>query len=101
MDKKKVTLGEIVDFPIDDFRKSIVNEKVSVGVINNLIHVMSGAYYDLVHRKNAVLDMLKKGEISKKEAEYTIQGIYAELTKLEQKITYLKERSKELLDTTS
>lgn len=101
MDKKKVTLGEIVDFPIDGFKKSIVDEKVSIGVINNLIHVMSESYYDLVHRKDAVLDMMKKGKVSKKEAQLTIQGIYVELTKLEQKIVYLRERSKELLDTTS
>lgn len=100
--KKEVsTLGQIVDMPFEQFKEEVVKQKVSIGVINNLILMLSSAYHELKNRKEAVLDLVFTNKKTKEEVKPALDGLYAEMTKLEQKITYLKERSKDLLDTTS
>ena len=42
--------------------------------------------------------MSLKDPDSKDEVERVIKGIYAEMIKIEQKVTYLKQRSKELVN---
>ena len=79
--KEHTTLGTIVDLPFGEFVKQLEEQKVNIGVNNNLILMLEGTYNALRVRKEAVLN-----------------GLYAEMTKLEQKIVYLKERSKKLLD---
>ena len=99
--KQVSTLGQIVDMPFEQFKEEIVKQKVSVGVINNLILTLSSSYHELKMRKDLILDSVFTNKILKEEATPALNGLYAEMTKLEQKITYLKERSKELLNTTS
>lgn len=100
--KKEVsTLGQIVDMPFEQFKEEVVKQKVSIGVINNLILMLSSAYHELKNRKEAVLDLVFTNKKTKEEVKPALDGLYAEMTKLEQKIIYLKERSKDLLDTTS
>lgn len=100
--KKEVsTLGQIVDMPFEQFKEEVVKQKVSIGIINNLILMLSSAYHELKNRKEAVLDLVFTNKKTKEEVKPALDGLYAEMTKLEQKITYLKERSKDLLDTTS
>ena len=91
-------LGKIIDLPIEDFKEEIVKQRVNTGVINNLIILLSSTYHNLVDRKEGVLNLVFKGEKTKEEMQPVLEGIYAELTKLEQKIVYLTERHKELLD---
>lgn len=96
--KEQTMLGQIVDLPFGEFKKQIEEQKVNLGVTNNLILTLSSAYYDLRRRKEAVLDLVFSNKKTKEEVKPVLEGLYAEMTKLEQKIVYLKQRSKELLD---
>lgn len=91
-------LGRVIDLPFEDFKKELEVQKVNIGVNNNLILLLTSTYNDLRNRKEAVLDLVFTGKKSKDEVKPALEGLYAEMTKLEQKITYLKERSKKLLD---
>ena len=93
-------LGKIIDLSLEDFEKELVNQKVNIGTMNNLILNLEGAYFELRTRKDAVLDIVFKGGKSKDDPEIkkALDGLYAEMTKTEQKITYLKQRVKELID---
>lgn len=95
----KTMIGQIVDLPLKDFKKELVHQKVNIGTINNLILNLEGAYYELRIRKEAILNLVFKGEKSKDDPEIkkALEGLYAEMIKTEQKITYLKQRSKELV----
>lgn len=91
-------IGKIVDLPLEDFEKELVHQKVNIGTINNLILNLEGVYYELRTRKDAVLKMKFEGAIKEAEAQNALNGLYAEMIKVEQKITYLKQRSKELIN---
>lgn len=91
-------IGKIVDLPLEDFEKELVQQKVNIGTINNLVLNLEGVYYELRTRKDAVLKMKFEGAIKEAEAQNALNGLYAEMIKVEQKITYLKQRSKELIN---
>lgn len=93
-------IGNIIDLPLEDFEKELVRQKVNIGTINNLILNLEGAYFELRTRKDAVLDLVFKSGKSKDDPEIkkSLDGLYAEMIKVEQKITYLKQRSKELIN---
>lgn len=94
-------IGRIVDMPIDSFKKEIVGQKVSIGIINNLILMLNSTYFELKSRKEAVLDLVFTHKKTKEEMTPVLEGLYAEMVKVEQKVIYLKERSKELLNSLS
>lgn len=98
--KAETMIGKIVDLPLKDFEKELIRQKVNIGTINNLILNLEGVYFELKTRKEAVLNLVFKGEKSKDDPEIkkVIDGLYAEMIKTEQKITYLKQRSKELVN---
>ena len=75
-------IGRIIDQPMKDFKKTLEKEKTNICTMNNLIHYLNGAYADLRQRK---------------EIEKAVKGIYAELIKIEEKVTYLTEKVKELV----
>lgn len=91
-------LGRVIDLPFEEFKKELEVQKVNIGVNNNLILLLTSTYNDLRSRKEAVLDLVFTGKNTKEEVKPSLEGLYAEMTKLEQKIVYLKERSKKLLD---
>lgn len=97
---QETLIGRIVDLPLEDFEKELIKQKVNIGTINNLILNLEGAYYELRTRKDAILDLVFKGGKSKDDPEIkkSLDGLYAEMIKIEQKITYLKQRSKTLLE---
>ncbi len=92
-------IGDIIDLPLEEFERELISQKVNIGVINNLILNLEGAYFELRTRKDAVLDLVFKGGKSKDDPEIkkSLDGLYAEMIKIEQKITYLKQRAKELI----
>lgn len=97
--KKEVSeLGKMIDMPLDNFKASLTMQKVPIGVINQYILLFEATYAELRGRKDAVLDLVFKGEKTKDEVKPVVDGLYAEMTKLEQKIVYMKERVKELLN---
>ena len=91
-------IGKIVDLSLEDFEKELIEQKVNIGIINNLILNLEAVYFDLRSRKDAIIKMSFETTIDRAEAEKMISGLYAEMIKVEQKITYLKQRSKELVD---
>lgn len=94
-------IGQIVDQPMKDFKKSLEEQHTNVGTMNNLIHCLNGAYADLRQRKDTIMKSLESEDLTnkdRKEIEKTVKGIYAELIKIEEKVLYLQDRVKELVD---
>ena len=100
--KQSITaIGQIVDQPIEEFKKSLEEQHTNVGTMNNLIHYLNGAYADLRQRKDTIMKSLESEDITpkdRKEIDRTVKGIYAELIKIEEKVTYLQDKVKELID---
>ena len=96
--KELSMLGKIVDMSLEDFEKELKEQKVNIGTINNLILNLEGVYYELRTRKDAVLKMKFEGAVDTDTTKSALNGLYAEMIKVEQKITYLKQRRKELID---
>lgn len=100
--KKSVTaIGQLVDLSMSDFKKYLKENNVNIGVMNTLIMSLNGAYYELKQRKEALMTMYTSDNtpaFQKKKVEKSIKGIYAELIKIEEKVVYLTETSKNLLD---
>ena len=96
LEESTQVIGYIVDMPFEDFKEELVKQKVSVGVMNNLILLMESIYFDFRNRKEALIKLVFENRLTKEETEKAINGLYAEMTKLEQKIVYLKDRVKEL-----
>ena len=92
------TFGKIIDMPLVDFERELVEQKVNIGTINNLILNLESVYFELRMRKDAILKATFEGTISHEESNKAVNGLYAEMIKVEQKITYLKQRSKELIE---
>ena len=100
VEQQTSTIGRIIDMPMEEFKEELVRQKVNIGVMNNLILNLEGSYAELKSRKDSVLDLVFKGMKSKDDPEITksLEGLYAEMTKIEQKVVYLKQRVKELVD---
>ena len=100
--KQSITaIGQIVDQPMEDFKKSLEEQHTNVGTMNNLIHYLNGAYADLRQRKDTIIKSLEIEDITKKdrkEIEKTVKGIYSELIKIEEKVIYLQDKVKELIN---
>ena len=97
--EEKSMIGKIIDLPMEDFERELVEQKVNIGTMNNLILNLEAIYFDLRNRKDVILNSIFEGRLEKDaETEKAINGLYAEMTKLEQKIIYLKAKVKELSD---
>lgn len=96
LEESTQVIGYIVDMPFEDFKEELVKQKVSVGIMNNLILLMESIYFDFRNRKEALIKSVFENRLTKEETEKAIKGLYAEMTKLEQKIVYLKDKVKEL-----
>lgn len=100
--KQSITaIGQIVDQPMEDFKKSLEEQHTNVGTMNNLIHYLNGAYADLRQRKDTIMKSLESEDITpkdRKEIDRTVKGIYAELIKIEEKVVFLQDKVKELID---
>ena len=103
IDQEKSMIGKIIDLPLEDFERELVEQKVNIGTINNLILNLESIYFELKVRKDAILDLVFKGVKFKEDPEVkkSLDGLYAEMIKVEQKITYLKQRSKDLINVDS
>lgn len=96
--EEKSMIGKIIDLPMEDFECELVRQKVNVGTMNNLILNLEAIYFDFRQRKDVLMQSVFEGRLTKEETDEPIKGIYAEMIKLEQKITYLKAKVKELSD---
>lgn len=94
----KSTIGCIVDMSLEEFEAELVRQEANVGVMNNLKLNLSGVYNELVVRKDHIIQRVISGEIEKTpEIEKTLNGLYAEMIKVEQKAVYLTQKVNELL----
>lgn len=95
----EVNIGEIIDMPLGDFKKELVSQHVNIGTINNLILWFESIYSELSGRRTAIMDLVLKGIRAGNDAEVvkSLEGLYAEMTKIEQKVVYLKEVREKLL----
>ena len=96
--EERSMIGKIIDLPMEDFERELVRQKVNVGTMNNLILNLEAIYFDFRQRKDVLMQSVFEGRLTKEETDEPIKGIYAEMIKLEQKITYLKAKVKELSD---
>lgn len=99
-EESKTMIGRIVDLSLEDFEIELIRQKVNIGTINNLILHLEGIYFELKMRKDGVLNLIFKGDKTKDDPEVkkALDGLYAEMIKVEQKITYLKQRRDELIE---
>lgn len=100
VEQPKSMIGKIIDLSLEDFEKELIEQKVNIGTMNNLILNLEGAYNELRMRKDGVMNLVFTGAKSKDDPEVkkALDGLYSEMTKVEQKITYLKQKVKELID---
>ena len=101
MNKEDISaIGRVIDCSLEEFEKELKNSEVNIGAINNLILSLEGIYFELRTRKEAILKLVLNGSKDKDDPEIkkALDGLYAEMIKVEQKITYLKQRSKELIN---
>ena len=95
----EINVGDIIDMPLEDFKRELVAQHVNIGTINNLILWFESIYAELSGRRNAVMDLVRKGIRAKDDPEVvkSLNGLYAEMTKIEQKVVHLKEVREKLL----
>ena len=67
IDQDKSMIGKIIDLPLEDFERELVEQKVNIGTINNLILNLESIYFELRLRKDSILDLVFKGVNSKEE----------------------------------
>ena len=96
------TVAAIIDMPQEDFEKQVSDENLSIGQISNLTVFLEGVYAQLIHMKDGVMNLVMSGEREKDDPEIVknLTGIYAELTKIELKVVFLKNRRKEIVSMT-
>ena len=91
-------IGDIIDMPIEDFKQSLIDQQVNVGIMMNLTHLLSAVYVDLQARKDTFVNMVVNKQKTREEVQSPLDGIYAEMIKVEEKLVHLKERIHELSD---
>ena len=97
--KQVSALGKLIDLPLDQFQSEIEQEQVNVGQCHTLILNLEAMYAELRGRKDLLVERsVSVDDKEKREIEKAVESVYAELFKIEQKVTYLKEREKTLLD---
>lgn len=96
--KQASDVAVLVDMPFEKFKSEVERQKVSLGLTNGLVLYLSSLYADLRNRKDAVIDMCFRSGMSKESVSPALKGLYAEMFKLEEKIVFLKDRSKELIE---
>ena len=90
-------LGRLIDQNIEDFKRDVEEQHINLGTLKNYILYFNSAYSDLVSRKNELIEGFgDRTEKEKRDIHKAVMGIYSELTKIEQKLTYLRERVDQL-----
>lgn len=93
-------LEMVIDAPQRQFEQEIIDQKVNVGQLHTMTIFLESVYGQLCVQKDAVVNSVVKGNSTREEVKSTLEGLYAELTKIELKVTFLKNRRKELIHRT-
>lgn len=91
------SLGGLVDLDQTEFEQRVVSD-CNLGSVNNLTLVLENTYHLLRSQKDSIIDLVTSGKRKKDDPEVNtaLSGLYAEMTKIELKVTFLKTRAKEL-----
>lgn len=89
-------LAQVVDLDQNTFED--MTKVLNAGDVANMTTVLELTYHQLAQRKDGVIDLVTTGKRKKDDPEVksALEGLYAEMTKIELKVTHLKTRSKEL-----
>lgn len=91
-------LGDVIDLPTEEFKQQIIEQKVPIGVLQNLRIMLTSAYNELNQRREALIDRMNiMNEEDKAKTEEVLKGVYMEMLRIEDKCIFLVERVKELL----
>lgn len=93
------SIAQVVDAPQDQFEQEIIDQHVNVGQLQNMIILLESIYGQFCVQKDMVVNSVVRGERTKDDPQVksTLEGLYAEMTKIELKVTFLKNRRKELI----
>lgn len=93
-------IGRIIDLPIEEFRNQVKEQKLSVGILQNIRVHLQCTYSELQVRKDAIIKSVGEGNLKKDDPEVkkVIEGCYSEMLKIEDKVLNLNELIKELSD---
>lgn len=94
--KQLEAFGKLIDMPLDEFKEVEKQECVPVGQLNILSIRFKSVYHELVGRKDELMKLCKANPESKEEYINAINGCFAEMLKLEEKIVYLDKRIEEI-----
>ena len=90
------TIGRIVDMGLDEFNKELKKQKVNVGVANNLKLLLISEYNKLSRMKD---DIIKNASVNDEtKVKDAVNGIYAELFKIEGKVLHLNKYINNLIN---
>lgn len=98
LDNYNSYMGKIIDLPLEQFKEELVKQKVNVGTMNNLIIHLTSVYYDLKKRKDDIISSTVSGRFRREDTDSVIKGLYVEMARIEEKVTYLKELTKTLIN---
>lgn len=92
-------VGKIIDLPLEDFKREVEEQHLNVGMTHNVRIALVGIYSDLCVRKDNVINLVttKQRKNDDPEVVKVLNGLYAEMLKVEEKVTFLTEREERLL----
>lgn len=98
LDDQAKIMGDVIDMTMDEFVQSLDEQKVNRGTMQNLILWLENTYAQLRAAKDEVISRCMLGAMSKNspEVQAVLNGLYAEMFKTEEKVTYLKKRCREV-----
>ena len=87
-------IGKLVDGSAESFREHCVDK--DLGYVNSLRNHLAGVYQTFIKMKDDLIVKIKDQNIPKGASEYTaLNGIYAEMMKVEEKSAICVEIAKE------
>lgn len=92
-------VGKIIDLPLEDFKREVEEQHLNVGMTHNVRLSLVGIYNDLCVHKDKVIELVttKQRKNDDPEVVKVLNGLYAEMLKVEEKVTFLTEREERLL----
>ena len=93
------SISQVIDAPQEKFEQEIKDQRVNVGQAQTMINLLEGIYGQLCVQKDGIVNSVAQGRAQKDDpnVKSTLEGLYAELTKIEMKVTFLKTYRKGLL----
>lgn len=96
--KIQIDVTELIDMKQKDFESLLIDNHVSLGDLSNLNFYFRSQYQQILIAKDQLVSSISKGEIEDNEQSRTnLNNLYLLLIDLENKVTFLTNRIKELM----